>query len=527
METGASPERAPGPLPSAARAQRLVIGLLTLLLTDIIWVASSELTEYIFKTQKYNKPFFSTYLKTSLFMLYLPGFLVHRPWREQCLEAVQLRRIGGARTGGEYRAVTESDTGEEEEALSDTGDSDIGGEGGTGLHSRNNAVARSLSEPTFQPIRSEGTDSEADTGNILQKEGNPSVLMIVLLGNKRVRFNRVAEVRSMSAKEAIHANLARLSYAASMRAQAALERAQNRLTVGETAWLALTFSLLWFAGNYSYQAALAHTEAGVVNVLSASSCLFTLILSAIFPSGAMDSLSLTKMLGVLSTMSGVVLVSYSDLKMEDGFPIGALWTLAGSLFYSSYIVFLRRKIDHEDKLDVPMFFGFVGVFSFLSLWPLFFIFHFTNHERFEMPNKPQLVALLLNGVIGTVLSELLWLFGCFYTSSLIATLSISLTIPLTTFADVLVKRVEYDNLFYIGSIPMFVSFFLVAMVSHWNNWDPVMEGLQVTWARLCRCCNRRRESGRQRRRIVESLESEGLLTSEADENEDSSHLEAA
>ena len=47
--------------------------------------------------------------------------------------------------------------------------------------------------------------------------------------------------------------------------------------------------------------------------------------------------------------------------------------------------------------------------------------------------------MLLNGVVGTVLSELLWLFGCFYTSSLVATLAISLTIPLSMFADVLVK----------------------------------------------------------------------------------------
>ena len=39
-------------------------------------------------------------------------------------------------------------------------------EGGTGLHSRS-TVARSLSTPTFQPIKSqEGTDSEADTGEI-------------------------------------------------------------------------------------------------------------------------------------------------------------------------------------------------------------------------------------------------------------------------------------------------------------------------------------------------------------------------
>ena len=168
MENGASPERPPGPGSSAVRAQRLVIGLLTLLLTDLIWVASSELTEYIFKTQKFNKPFFSTYLKTSLFMLYLPGFLVHRPWREQCELGAQLRRLGGRRPGGEYRAIRETEAGEEtEEALTDTGDSDIGGEGGTGLHSRPSAVARSLSEPTFQPIRSEGTDSEADTGEHL------------------------------------------------------------------------------------------------------------------------------------------------------------------------------------------------------------------------------------------------------------------------------------------------------------------------------------------------------------------------
>ena len=119
----------------------------------------------------------------------------------------------------------------------------------------------------------------------------------------------------------------------------------------------------------------------------------------------------------------------------------------------------------------------------------------------------QILALLVNGVVGTVLSELLWLFGCFYTSSLIATLSISLTIPLTTFADVLVKKVKYDHLFYIGSIPMFLSFFLVAMVSHWNNWDPIMECLR----KLCPPCRGRTN---RRRIIAESLENESLLEAE-------------
>jgi len=489
------------PLPQMSlvlRAQRLALGLLTLLLVDIIWVASSELTEYIFKTQNFNKPFFSTYLKTSLFMLYLPGFLVYKPWREQCQVGIQLRRVRDKQREQGYRAITaDSDT--DQERSDDLGDGDSDVEDGEEMR-------RSLSEPTFLPIRAadtkssaEGTDSEADTGS------------------RKVRFSRVAEVRSMSAAEAIHANLARLSYAASLRAAAALQRAANRLTVAETAQLALSFSLLWFAGNYSYQAALAYTEAGIVNVLSASSCLFTLVLSAIFPSTQLDKLSLTKVVAVLFTVSGVVLVSYSDLKLEEGIPLGSLWTLSGSIFYSSYIVFLRRKIDHEDKLDVPMFFGFVGLFCFLFLWPLFFVLHFSNHEHFDLPDREQMLALVVNGVVGTVLSELMWLFGCFYTSSLIATLSISLTIPLTTFADVLIKKVAYDQLFYIGSIPMFVSFFLVAMVSHWNNWDPMLEGLVGMASRVKLWCCPGREA--RRRIIAESLENECLIEAEDDGEE--------
>jgi hypothetical protein len=51
---------------------------------------------------------------------------------------------------------------------------------------------------------------------------------LIDLDGKKVRFSRVAEVREMSAREALHANLARLSYAASIRAAAALRRAADR-----------------------------------------------------------------------------------------------------------------------------------------------------------------------------------------------------------------------------------------------------------------------------------------------------------
>jgi len=460
------------------RAQRFGLGLLILLVVDFIWVASSELTEFIFREQHFSKPFFSTYIKTSMFMLYLPGFILYKPWREQCTLSLTVRQTR-ENAGNDYRRVSgdsesERSGGEGEDLESDQDD----------INSSTGTLHRSLSEPRYLPVSGmglgSGTDSEPDTSN------------------RKVRFNRVAEVREMSAREALHANLARLSYAASLRAQSALRRAANRLGVLETAQLALNFNFLWFLGNYSYQAALAYTEAGIVNVLSASSCFFTLLLSAMFPSTSADSPTLTKLCAVCFTLVGVVLVSYSDLKLQDDdglVPKGALWALAGSLAYSSYIVFLRRKIDHEEKLDVPMFLGFVGLFSFVGLWPLLLVLHYTEVEAFQWPNQQQWAALLLNGAVGTVLSELLWLFGCFYTSSLVATLAISLTIPLTMFADVLVRAVHYDLLFYVGSVPMFLSFFIVAVLTHWNNWDPIREALAWSSGRLvaglrrcCRCC---------------------------------------
>ena len=57
---------------------------------------------YLLASQ-YDKPFFSTYFKTSLFMVYLTGFVFYRPWREQltadpgasALAAAIVRRSGG------------------------------------------------------------------------------------------------------------------------------------------------------------------------------------------------------------------------------------------------------------------------------------------------------------------------------------------------------------------------------------------------------------------------------------------------
>jgi len=192
------------------------------------------------------------------------------------------------------------------------------------------------------------------------------------------------QVRELSPNEAVDALMARLSYSASIRAEVATRRCAEKLSALETMKVAATFSLLvvhsplilytffssiimwllffptvfqWFLGNYSYQAALSHTEAGLVNVLSSSSSLFTLVLAACLPSGSSDRFTLTKFIAVIFSIVGVVMVSLSDLKVEQSIPVGAGWALAGSMCYAAYLVLLKRKVDHEDKMSIPMFFG--------------------------------------------------------------------------------------------------------------------------------------------------------------------------
>ena len=75
-----------------ANPQRLLTGVILLICVDLIWVASSEFTEYIFHDLNYSKPFFTTYFKTSLFAVYLAGFAFYKPWREQVTADLNRRR---------------------------------------------------------------------------------------------------------------------------------------------------------------------------------------------------------------------------------------------------------------------------------------------------------------------------------------------------------------------------------------------------------------------------------------------------
>jgi solute carrier family 35, member F5 len=206
----------------------------------------------------------------------------------------------------------------------------------------------------------------------------------------------------MSAAEATEALMSRLSYAASL-------RVRRQKTHHKTARTALMFCILWFIANYTFQLALDPSETALVTLLSTTSSLFTLGLAASFPSSCGDRFTLSKVFAVSISVAGALMVMMSELG-EPQNSRGIVLSILSAFFYACYLVLVKRKNDTDEKIDICEFFGFVGLWNIILLWPLFLILNFSQLEPFEMPNRRQFLVLFFNGMIGTVISEALWLW---------------------------------------------------------------------------------------------------------------------
>lgn len=112
-----------------------------------------------------------------------------------------------------------------------------------------------------------------------------------------------------------------------------------------------------------------------------------------------------------SSFIGVILVSLSPSKQPahiiphtlvsagavSHVIIGNILALISALFYALYVILLKVSIKAEYRIDMQLFFGFVGLFNIVFLWPLGLMLHLTGGEIFELPHtKKAVYAIALN-----------------------------------------------------------------------------------------------------------------------------------
>jgi len=247
------------------------------------------------------------------------------------------------------------------------------------------------------------------------------------------------------------------------------------LTTQETAQLAAFFCVLWFIANWSLNAALDYTSVASATILSSMSGFFTLGIGRIF---RVEALTIVKFVAVLTSFGGVVLVSLSDSSQMPPSPttpperslstfasaaaFGDILALLSALFYSLYVIFLKVRIRSESRIDMQLFFGFVGLFNILTCWPIGVVLHFTGVETFELPHTSRAITALLVNMGITWSSDYIYVLAMLKTTPLVVTVGLSLTMPLAVVGDfILAKPAKVQVI--IGAAIVLLSFVMVGL----------------------------------------------------------------
>ncbi|KAI9228822.1 MAG: hypothetical protein DHS80DRAFT_14978 [Piptocephalis tieghemiana] len=243
----------------------------------------------------------------------------------------------------------------------------------------------------------------------------------------------------------------------------ALASSQNNLLSGkQIVKPSLPFCILWFLGCWCFTASFAYIPVTSATVLISTSGSFTLLIGVIFGT---EKFTLIKCLVLLGNLGGAVCVLLSDLSNRSlsTFDIiiilrGVILALISATLYSVYSILLKEKMRNKSWRDMNIFFGFIGLFNLVLLWPIFFLFHYTGVETFELPSTWLIwIILVVNALVGVFISNHLYFLAIRMTSALVVTVTDPFGIALILAADIFVKRLQVDELYLIGVALVFFS----------------------------------------------------------------------
>ncbi|CEJ58599.1 hypothetical protein PMG11_07251 [Penicillium brasilianum] len=384
-----------GPEPRVLGVARRTFGMALLLLVVVLWTASNFLGSTIFADKTYPKPFFVTYVNTSLFTLPLFSTLITRTWG--LWRSKKLSQIHSFRSW--LRHLDSEDPKYEEQSMlrSESFDDDTG---------RDHEIHRS------QYSRSKWDDENA------------------------------------------------------------------RLGLRATAKLSLEFCLLWFVANYFAMACLQFTTVGSTTILTSTSGVWTLVFGAMI---GVERFTLRKFLGVVASLIGIILISRVDLSKPDAgdatsadnggssFPhktpteiaIGDAMAAFSSVLYGVYTIVMKKQVGDESRVNMPLFFGLVGFFNLVLLWPGFFILHWTGVETFALPDTQRVWTIILVNSLSSFISDIAWAYAMLLTTPLVVTVGLSLTIPLSLVGQMFLQSQYASPVYWLGAAIVFLSFMVV------------------------------------------------------------------
>ncbi|CAR28069.1 hypothetical protein ZYGR_0N05580 [Zygosaccharomyces rouxii] len=245
------------------------------------------------------------------------------------------------------------------------------------------------------------------------------------------------------------------------------DESQKRLSLGDTIKLSAEFCIIWFLANFVTNASLMYTSVASQTILSSTSSFFTLFVGSLCN---VESVNKAKVVGSLVSFMGIMLVTGSDsthaFKLAENSEgvktlLGNLLALAGALLYGVYSTLLKRRIRDENRVNMTLFFGFVGLFTLVLLWPVMVLLHYIGWETFQLPKTPTVITIVLFNCLITFISDYCWASAMLLTSPLTVTVGLSITIPFAMMGDFIFKHEPITFLYFIGAMLILGSFLII------------------------------------------------------------------
>ncbi|ETI56292.1 hypothetical protein F441_01114 [Phytophthora nicotianae CJ01A1] len=227
-------------------------------------------------------------------------------------------------------------------------------------------------------------------------------------------------------------------------------------------------SPLWFIANFTYNESLNLTSVSSSTIVSSTSTVFTFLLSVV---ALKEPFVWMKLAGVILCMAGNISTIFNDEGVDGGTDhvFGDLVALFAAFMYGVYTTAIRRLIPDEESVSISLFFGFIGVINMVCLLPIVLAFHYSSIESLSGLSLEILVLIGIKGLFDNVLSDYLWARAVLLTSPTVATVGLSLTVPLAIVADFWFHGMLPTNVTLLASTLVISGFVLINVGTKQNQ----------------------------------------------------------
>jgi solute carrier family 35 protein F5 len=182
-----------------------------------------------------------------------------------------------------------------------------------------------------------------------------------------------------------------------------------------------------------------------------------------------ERVGLMKGVAVAITLVGASLTTLNSNSAE-GRAEGDTWwgvmlALVSAVAYGAYTVQIRRAADEDASLSMPTLFGMIGVINFVAMAPIVGVLSGTGVEPLAKLTMAVLGLVVIKGLLDNVLSDLLWASAIVLTSPTVATIGLSLTIPLSMLGDWALLGHPPSLLLVLGAVLTILGFVAIELSS--------------------------------------------------------------